>query len=96
MIEGKRSSNIRENSVVPALAPVPTAATACSEARPSSGHPSMHVYVHHRVHTEWQRPLSGVHSIIMEKFAQAGEGRGCLGVPLTLACTTCRKEKFRP
>ncbi len=28
----------------------------------------------HRVHTEWQRPLSGVHSIIRVKSAQAGEG----------------------
>ncbi len=27
--------------------------------------------------TEWQRPLSGVHSIMTEKFAQAGEGGGC-------------------
>jgi hypothetical protein len=25
-------------------------------------------------HTEWQRPLSVVHSIMMEKLAQAGEG----------------------
>jgi hypothetical protein len=24
--------------------------------------------------TEWQRPLSGVHSIMMEKLVQAGEG----------------------
>jgi hypothetical protein len=28
--------------------------------------------------TEWQRPLSGVHSIMMEKLAQAGEGMGVL------------------
>jgi len=28
----------------------------------------------HRVHTEWQQPLSGVHSILMEKLAHAGEG----------------------
>jgi hypothetical protein len=27
----------------------------------------------HRVHTEWQRPLSGVHSIMIEKLAQAGD-----------------------
>ncbi len=26
------------------------------------------------VYTEWQWPLSGVHSIMMEKFAQPGEG----------------------
>jgi hypothetical protein len=28
----------------------------------------------HRVHTERQLPISGVHSITMEKSAQAGEG----------------------
>jgi hypothetical protein len=27
-----------------------------------------------RVNTEWQLPLSGVHSIMMEKFTQPGEG----------------------
>ncbi len=30
----------------------------------------------HRVHTEGQCPLSGVHSNMMEKLAQAGEGGG--------------------
>jgi hypothetical protein len=30
----------------------------------------------HRVHTEWQWPLSGAHSI-MEKLAQPGAGGGC-------------------
>jgi hypothetical protein len=34
-----------------------------------------------RVHTEWQRPLSGKHSIMMEKLAQAGEGEGCTPTP---------------
>ncbi len=28
-------------------------------------------------YTEWQLPLSDVHSIMMEKLAQAGEGGGC-------------------
>jgi hypothetical protein len=27
------------------------------------------VAAHHRVHIEWQRPLSGVHSIMMENLA---------------------------
>jgi hypothetical protein len=27
-------------------------------------------------YTEWQRPLSGAHSVMMEKSAQAGEGGG--------------------
>ncbi len=33
----------------------------------------------HRVHTEWQWPLSGVHSIMMEKLVHPGEdgGGGC-------------------
>ncbi len=31
----------------------------------------------HRAHTEWQRPPSSVHSIMMEKFVQAGEVGGC-------------------
>jgi hypothetical protein len=30
----------------------------------------------HRVHTEWQQLLSGVHYIMMENFAQADEGGG--------------------
>jgi hypothetical protein len=35
----------------------------------------------HRVHTEWQRLLSGAHSIMMEKLAHAGEGVGCTSTP---------------
>ncbi len=37
----------------------------------------------HKVHTEWQRQLSGilVHSIMMEKLAQAGEDGGCMPLP---------------
>ncbi len=35
----------------------------------------------HRVHTEWQRPLSGVHSSMIEKLAQAGEGEGARPPP---------------
>ncbi len=38
----------------------------------------------HRVHTEWQPPLSCEHSIIMEKLAQAGEGGGLHAHPLSL------------
>jgi hypothetical protein len=30
----------------------------------------------HRVHTEWQWPLSDVHSFMMEKLAQPGESWG--------------------
>jgi hypothetical protein len=36
----------------------------------------------HRVYTEWQLPISVVHSIIMEKFALAGGGaEGCTLTP---------------
>ncbi len=35
----------------------------------------------HRVNTAWQRPLSAVHSIIMEKLAQADEDEGCTPTP---------------
>ncbi len=38
----------------------------------------------HRVHSDWQRSLSGVYSIMMEKLAQAGEGGGCTLHPLSL------------
>jgi hypothetical protein len=41
-------------------------------------------------YTEWQRPLSDVYSIIMEKFAQAGEGwgTGCTPTPFTTFTVT--------
>jgi len=32
-------------------------------------------------YTEWQRPLSGVHSIMMEKLAQLGKVGGCTPTP---------------
>ncbi len=35
----------------------------------------------HRVHTEWQLPLSGVHSIMMVKSAHPDEGGGCTPFP---------------
>jgi hypothetical protein len=38
----------------------------------------------HRVHTDWQWPLSGVHSIMMEKSAQLGEDWGVHADPLSL------------
>jgi hypothetical protein len=43
-----------------------------------------HSYSGHRVHTEWQRPLSSVHSIMIEKLAQAGEGGECTPTSLSL------------
>jgi hypothetical protein len=32
-------------------------------------------------YTDWQRPLSGIHSIMMEKSARAGGGGGCMPTP---------------
>ncbi len=37
----------------------------------------------HRVHTEWRLPIPGVHPIVMEKSAPAGEGRGVHAGPLS-------------
>ncbi len=39
---------------------------------------------HHRVHKEWQWPLSGVYSIMMEKSAQSSEGWGKHAYPFSL------------
>jgi hypothetical protein len=43
-----------------------------------------------RVHTEWQLPLYGVHSIMMEKLAQAGRV-GCARPPLFTSFTITYK-----
>jgi|688.fasta_scaffold95572_3 hypothetical protein len=57
--------------------------------------------LNHRVHTEWQRPISGVHSIMMEKWALAGEGGGCTPTPFhsiyhhVQSCSVHRKKAFR-
>ncbi len=42
----------------------------------------------HRVHTEWKRLLSGVHSIMMKKLAQAGEDGCARPPPFTLLTIT--------
>jgi hypothetical protein len=47
----------------------------CS-VKPRSSRDIVYCLEFHRVHTEWQRPLSGVHSILIEKSALAGEGGG--------------------
>ncbi len=42
----------------------------------SKGYPARYLDAccRHRVHTEWQLPISGVHLIVKEKFALAGDG----------------------
>ncbi len=51
----------------------------------------------HRVHTEWQRPLSGVHSIMMEKLAQPGvEVGGCTPTPVHYLTITYQVVMYAP
>ncbi len=40
------------------------------------------------IHTEWQRPLFGVHSIMMDYLVQPGEGGGARPPPFTLFTIT--------
>jgi hypothetical protein len=55
----------------------------------------------HRVHTEWQWPLSGVHSIMMVKPAQPGEVGGCSPTPFhsiyhhERSCIVCAPAESR-
>ncbi len=42
----------------------------------------------HIVHTEWQLPLSCIHSITMEKSAQPGDGGGARPLPFTISTIT--------
>jgi hypothetical protein len=50
----------------------------------------------HSVHREWQLPLSGVHSIMMEKLAQPGEGGRCRPSPFTLSTITYKVVLYAP
>jgi hypothetical protein len=50
----------------------------------------------YNTHTEWQRPLSDVHSILIEKLAQAGEGGGCTPAPLALFTITYKVALYAP
>jgi hypothetical protein len=47
-------------------------------------------------HRVWQRPLSGVHSIMMEKLAQAGEGSHPPSVYLPVYATAGRAGRYTP
>ncbi len=79
--------------IKPSLPTLPTLPTfqICLKHRTlhSPVHPRIHTQdtggfaqtPHHRVQTEWQRPPPGVHSIMMEKLAQAGEGGECTPTP---------------
>jgi hypothetical protein len=51
---------------------------------------------HHRVHREWQWPLSGLHSIVMVKSAQLGAGGGARTPPFTLTTITSTIVVYAP
>ncbi len=50
----------------------------------------------HRVHTECQWPLSGVHSIMMEKSVQPGEGWGVRPSPFIISTITYKVVVYSP
>jgi hypothetical protein len=50
----------------------------------------------HRLQTEWQRPLSGVHSIMREKLTQACEGGDARPPPFTISTITCKVAVYAP
>jgi hypothetical protein len=52
--------------------------------------------VGNRVHTEWQPPLSGIHSIMMGKLAQAGEGGGARSPTFTIVTITYKVAVHAP
>jgi hypothetical protein len=74
----------------------------CKVSRPPPTPQSLMCYTHtlgetpddHRVHTEWQWPLSGVNSIMMVKSARPGEGGGVHAVPLTLYLPSRAKLQY--
>jgi hypothetical protein len=47
-------------------------------------------------YTEWQRSLSSLHSIMMEKLAQAGEGGGARLPPFTIPSITYKVVVYAP
>ncbi len=53
-------------------------------------------YLTHRVHTEWQLPISGVRSIIMEKAAWLMRVGGARPPPLTLGTITYKVAVYTP
>ncbi len=48
------------------------------------------------VHTEWQWPISGTYSIMMEKSALAGEGAGARPPPFTLFTIMYKVAVYAP
>jgi hypothetical protein len=53
-------------------------------------------HVHHIVHTEWRLLISGVHPIMMEKSALAGEGGKCTPTPFQPITITYKVGMYAP
>jgi hypothetical protein len=49
-----------------------------------------------KVHTERQPPLSGVHPIMMEKLAHAGDGGGTPPPPFTIVTISYKVAVYAP
>ncbi len=47
-------------------------------------------------HTEWQRPFSGVHSVMMEELDQTGECGGARPPPFTIVTITYKVPVYAP
>ncbi len=45
-------------------------------------------------YAEWQRPLSSLHSNMMDKLAQAGEFGGCSAAPFSLSTITYKVAEY--
>ncbi len=48
------------------------------------------------MHTEWRLPISGVHPIMMEKLALAGEGGRCTPTPFQPITITYNVAVYAP
>ncbi len=56
----------------------------------------IHLSFNIRVHKEWRLPISGVHLIMMEKSALAGEGGGCTPIPFQPITITYKVAVYAP
>ncbi len=52
--------------------------------------------LHHSVHPDWRLPISGLHPIMMEKSALAGEGGGCTPTPFRPITITYKVAVYAP
>ncbi len=52
--------------------------------------------VHRVLYTQWQWPLSDVHSIMIVKSAQNGEGGGLTSTPFTISTIMCKVVVYAP